>query len=88
MIKKEYIKTEPVFFRMISYSGFALFVFIFLVSFFVEAPLDVKADIITPPNPAKASWFLIWIQEVVSYYSYLIYLVIFVFIYYLFLPYI
>ncbi len=44
------------------------------------------ADISTPPNPAKAPWFLLWIQELVGYSFNLIYLVVIIFIGMFFLP--
>jgi hypothetical protein len=32
----------------------------------VPAPLGLPADPTRPPNPAKSAWFLLWIQELVS----------------------
>lgn len=86
MIGKDYVKSDPLFFRMITYSGIGLAILIFISAIFFEAHLDVKADMNTPPNPAKASWFLIWIQEIVSYSAYMIYFVIALFAYYCLLP--
>jgi hypothetical protein len=37
------------------------------------APLEVAADPARPPNPAKSAWFLLWIQELVSWSTLAIY---------------
>ena len=37
------------------------------------APLEIPADPMTPPNPAKSAWFLLWIQELVSHHALAIY---------------
>jgi hypothetical protein len=39
----------------------------------VPAPLETPADPAHPPNPAKSAWFLLWIQELVSYSTLAIY---------------
>lgn len=50
-----------------------LFVFILtilgvlLVSFFFNAPLEDPVNILHPPNPAKAPWYFLGLQEMVSY---------------------
>jgi hypothetical protein len=41
----------------------------FLLAALVPAPLEIAADPARPPNPAKAAWFLLWIQELVSYHT-------------------
>jgi len=38
-----------------------------LLAALVPAPLETAADPAHPPNPAKSAWFLLWIQELVSY---------------------
>jgi len=38
-----------------------------LLAAFIPAPLEVPADPAHAPNPAKSAWFLLWIQELVSY---------------------
>jgi heme/copper-type cytochrome/quinol oxidase subunit 2 len=58
------------------------------LSLFFDAPLLERANISNPPNPAKSAWFLLWIQELVSYSIYNIYIVIFLFVFYLMLPFI
>jgi hypothetical protein len=39
----------------------------------VPAPLETPADPAHAPNPAKSAWFLLWIQELVSYSTLAIY---------------
>ena len=41
----------------------------------ILAPLQEPANIARVPNPVKSAWFLLWIQELVSYSKYLIYAV-------------
>ena len=36
------------------------------LSFFIDAPLAERADPLRPPNPAKAPWYFVGIQEMVS----------------------
>jgi quinol-cytochrome oxidoreductase complex cytochrome b subunit len=36
------------------------------LSLFINAPLSERADPLHPPNPAKAPWYFIGIQEMVS----------------------
>lgn len=49
-------------------------VLVFLAAF-IPAPLQEPANIAKVPNPVKSAWFLLWIQELVSYSNYLIYAV-------------
>jgi hypothetical protein len=42
----------------------------------VPAPLETPADPAHAPNPAKSAWFLLWIQELVSYSTLAIYVVV------------
>ena len=52
---------------------FALVMLALLVgwSVFVNAPLEEAANPAHSPNPAKAPWFLLWVQELVSYAAWL-----------------
>ncbi len=38
-----------------------------LVSYFFNAPLEEPASALHPPNPAKAPWYFLGLQEMVSY---------------------
>ena len=50
-----------------------LFVFVvtvaalLLVSLFFNAPLEEPVNVLHPPNPAKAPWYFLGLQELVSY---------------------
>jgi quinol-cytochrome oxidoreductase complex cytochrome b subunit len=50
-----------------------LFVFILtlavvlLLSYFFDAPLEEPVNVMHPPNPAKAPWYFLGLQELVSY---------------------
>jgi len=47
-----------------------------LLAAVVPAPLQEQANPAVTPNPAKSAWFLLWIQELVSWSRYMIYPVI------------
>lgn len=36
------------------------------VSLYVNAPLDAPANPLVPPNPAKAPWYFLWLQELIA----------------------
>jgi len=40
---------------------------VLLVSVFFNAPLEEPVNIMHPPNPAKAPWYFLGLQEMVSY---------------------
>ncbi len=48
---------------------------VLVLAAFITAPLQAPADISRVPNPVKSAWFLLWIQELVSYSRYFAYLV-------------
>lgn len=72
---RDYIKSSPHFFRLIKLAATLFCGAVFVLAFFITAPLQTPADIRHVPNPVKSAWFLLWIQELVSYSSYLSYLV-------------
>ncbi|WP_129125027.1 selenite/tellurite reduction operon b-type cytochrome membrane protein ExtQ [Geomonas oryzae] len=75
-MKRGYLKSSPHFFRPVK-AAFALTVLLLLaLAFLVPAPLQEQANLARVPNPVKSAWFLLWIQELVSYSKYLIYLVV------------
>ncbi|HEX9079796.1 MAG TPA: selenite/tellurite reduction operon b-type cytochrome membrane protein ExtQ [Desulfuromonadaceae bacterium] len=85
-MKHGYIKSSPRFFRMIG-AALALFTCVLLcLTLIIPAPLQEKADISRVPNPVKSAWFLLWIQELVSYSKYLIDLVLLLALLFLLLP--
>lgn len=57
-----------------------------VLSVIFKSPLELPADPASPPNPAKSAWFLLWIQEVVSWRASLFNAVAVVFVLCYFLP--
>jgi hypothetical protein len=72
---KDYINSSPHFFRLIKMAAAIFCGVVVVLAFFITAPLQSPADIRNVPNPVKSAWFLLWIQELVSYSTYLSYLV-------------
>lgn len=85
-VKEDYIKSSPRFFRLIERSFLAAFAALIILAASVPAPLQEPADPAHVPNPVKSGWFLLWIQELVSYDKNLIHLVIAAGLLLLFLP--
>ncbi len=63
----ERIPSSPWLFRAELVVGLLTVSMLFLLAFFIPAPLADRADPLHPPNPAKAPWYFVGIQEVVSY---------------------
>lgn len=81
------VRSSPHFFRLIKRSTGWFYAGLLIGALLIPAPLMEPAEIGVVPNPVKAAWFLLWIQELVSYSTYLIYPVTGVVFFYLFLPY-
>jgi len=64
----------------------AFAVFALLLAAFVRAPLQEAADPGRVPNPVKSAWFLLWIQELVSYSKFLVYPVLLLLVAFFLLP--
>ena len=60
------IASSPVLFRAELAVGLLTLSLIITLSFFIDAPLSGRADPLRPPNPAKAPWYFVGIQEMVS----------------------
>ena len=73
---KNYVKSDPTFFRLILRAMAATVLATVLFAALFPAPLLEPADVSRVPNPSRAAWFLIWMQEVVSYSKYAIYSVV------------
>jgi uncharacterized membrane protein len=67
-----YVKSSPRFFRLISASGVLAALALLLLAAVIPAPLQEAAAPARVPNPVKAGWFLLWVQELVSYSKYLV----------------
>ncbi len=77
-VKADYVASSPVFFRLIRRSMAVFVAAACVLAAVFPAPLQEPADIGKVPNPAKSAWFLLWIQELVSYSRHLVYLVVLV----------
>lgn len=71
-MKPGFVKSSPRFFRLITRSMGALALMLLLLAMLIPAPLQERANPAVTPNPAKSAWFLLWIQELVSWSRYLI----------------
>ncbi|MGE5188999.1 MAG: cytochrome B6 [Gemmatimonadota bacterium] len=81
------VPSSPVFFRLIRRSmGLFVAAACALAAIF-PAPLQEPADFGKVPNPAKSAWFLLWLQELVSYGTRLIYAVVLLALFVFLLPY-
>lgn len=70
---KTYVKSTPYFFLLIKRSFWLCTVLLMLFAALIPAPLQEPAKLSVVPNPVKSAWFLLWIQELVSYRVWLIY---------------
>ncbi len=75
-MKKDYVKSNPTFFRMILIAMGLCGAALLLLAWFIAAPLQEAADLSRVPNPSRSAWFLLWMQELVSYSNALVYLII------------
>jgi hypothetical protein len=85
---KDYLPSSPHLFRIIKIAMMLLVGMLLVLAMVIPAPLDGPADIAQTPNPAKAAWFFLWIQELASYSKYLIYMTILIGFFFLLLPFI
>jgi hypothetical protein len=70
---KTYVKSSPVFFQLIKRSFLGCVTLLLVLAALIPAPLQEPAQLAIVPNPVKSAWFLLWIQELVSYRIWLIY---------------
>jgi hypothetical protein len=83
---RDYLKSTPHFFRRIKCAMGALLLLLLGLAWLVPAPLQEQANPALPPNPAKSAWFLLWVQELVSYSTLMIYPVLLLALAFLALP--
>lgn len=69
----KFVSTNPTFFKLIKRAMMAIILVVVVLAALLSAPLLPPADISRVPNPSRAAWFLIWMQELVSYTKYAIY---------------
>lgn len=70
-----YLRSSPHFFRLVKRAFAAAVATLLLLAWFIPAPLQEAADFARVPNPSRSAWFLLWMQELVSYSSALVYLI-------------
>ena len=83
---KDYLPSSPYLFRIIKIAMALLVGILLLLAMVIPAPLHEPANISQTPNPAKAAWFFLWVQELASYSKYLVYMIILLGFYFLLLP--
>jgi hypothetical protein len=71
-MKSGFVKSSPRFFTLIGRSFWLLVVSLLALAALVPAPLQTAADPAVTPNPVKSAWFLLWIQELVSWSRFMI----------------
>ena len=76
-MKNGFVKSSPHFFRLIKRSMYTLTLLLFVLAALIPAPLQEHANPAVTPNPAKSAWFLLWIQELVSWSRFMIWPVMF-----------
>lgn len=65
-MKDGFVKSSPRFFRLIERSALLLTAALLILASVIPAPLQEAANPASTPNPVKSAWFLLWIQETVS----------------------
>ncbi len=64
--KASRLPSSPLLFRAELTVAFLTLALLFSISLFIGAPLSDRADPLHPPNPAKAPWYFVGIQEMLS----------------------
>jgi len=60
------VNSVPNLIRRVGLVMLATFVFVAVLSLFLHAPLEEPANPDITPNPAKAPWYFLWLQELVT----------------------
>jgi quinol-cytochrome oxidoreductase complex cytochrome b subunit len=60
------VSASPVLFRAELTVAFLTLALLLALALFIDAPFSGRADPLRPPNPAKAPWYFVGIQEMVS----------------------
>jgi len=64
--EKHTVNSVPSLTRRIGLVLLGTFVFVVIMSLFIGAPLEEPANPDVTPNPAKAPWYFLWLQELVT----------------------
>jgi hypothetical protein len=65
-MKDVFVKSSPRFFRLLVRSALLFTALLLVAAALCPAPLQEAASPALTPNPVKSAWFLLWIQELVS----------------------
>ncbi len=63
---KDLVTSSPNLTRRILFVSLAVILLIVSLGFAIQAPLEEAANPLVTPNPAKAPWYFLWLQELVS----------------------
>jgi hypothetical protein len=85
-MKDGFVKSSPRFFRLIERSALLLTALLLLLAAVIPAPLQEAANPARTPNPVKSAWFLLWVQELVSWSRLMIWPVVLLGLLFFFLP--
>ncbi len=83
---KDFLPSSPYLFRIVKIAMVLLVGILLLLAIVAPAPLNEPANITQTPNPAKAAWFFLWVQELASYSKYLVYMIMLIGLFFLLLP--
>jgi hypothetical protein len=83
---RTYLPSSPHFFRPVKLAFAAGIAALLLLAWLFPAPLQEAADFARVPNPARSAWFLLWMQELVSYSALLVYLIAAIALFFTLLP--
>ncbi|HLF19426.1 MAG TPA: cytochrome b N-terminal domain-containing protein [Bacteroidota bacterium] len=64
--EKNSVSSAPHLLRRIWVVTLVTFLAVFILSFIFRAPLETPANPSVTPNPAKAPWYFLWLQELVT----------------------
>ena len=64
--EKNSVSSAPNLLRRIWIVTLVTFLAVFVLSFIFRAPLEAPANPSVTPNPAKAPWYFLWLQELVT----------------------
>lgn len=85
-MKSGFVKSSPHFFKLIMRSMYGLALTVLMLAALIPAPLQEQSNPASTPNPAKSAWFLLWIQELISWSRTMIYPVMLLGVLFLLLP--
>ncbi|EMS77238.1 cytochrome b [Desulfotignum phosphitoxidans] len=64
--KPDTLHDTPLFLQRLIWVFLSTLAFAVLLALFINIPIEAPADPVNAPNPAKAPWFLLWMQELVA----------------------